>query len=93
DSNYRILPRTPEDIYEGPPVSSSSTVVRTAADDSTSFTPGDAPWNVTPIFLPVTGAESILSAPPAGSVAAVALALLVVLLAAAGVRRRRNSAE
>ena len=41
----------------------------------------------------VTGAENILSAPPAGSVAAVALALLVVLLAAAGVRRRRNSAE
>ncbi|MCB9133059.1 MAG: lamin tail domain-containing protein [Anaerolineales bacterium] len=90
DSNYRILPRTPDDIYEGRSAGTSAATTRTsAADDSMSFAPGDAPWNITPIFLPVTGAENILSAPPSRSVAAVALALLVLLSVVALTKRRQ----
>ncbi|MCO5242755.1 MAG: hypothetical protein M9927_02760 [Anaerolineae bacterium] len=49
DSNYRILPRTPDDIYEGRPTGTTAATTRTsAADDSTSFAPGDAPWNYPP---------------------------------------------
>ena len=93
DSNYRILPRTPDDIYEGRPSGTTAATTRTsAADDSTSFAPGDAPWNITPIFLPVTGAENILSAPPSRSVAAVGLVLLVLLASVALTKRRQPAA-
>ena len=89
DSNYRILPRTPEDIYEGRPSTSTAASTRTAAaDDAVSLAPGDASWNIAPIFLPVTGADNILSGPDTRQVLAVVFTLLLLLAGSAIVRRR-----
>ena len=88
DSDYRILPRTPADIYQGRPVGSTAVSTRrSAADDSESFASGDASWNIAPIFLPVTGATNLLSAPPSSPIIAVVLALLILLAGAALLQR------